>query len=90
MFEWLNKPMSSAAAAIYGTECYDNIFNKQRSGLVMQTDDAAQGTRDAARCLAARTFHDTTTQFDEEDVDKSCCRYRFDYVKEGAGCCSWP
>jgi hypothetical protein len=70
VFEWLNKTDEfRRRVAIYGTwNVYDNIFNKQRSGLVMQTDGRKPQQIETARCLAVTNSYDTTTRFDEEDV----------------------
>ncbi len=73
VFEWLNKfDELRGRVAIYGTwNIYDNIFNKSRSGLIMQTGwtlPPANGRRDAARCTAARTV------FDHDAIRRGGCR----------------
>jgi hypothetical protein len=85
VFEWLNKfDEFHGQVAIYGTwNVYDNIFNKARSGLVMQTGwtlppKAHESPRDAL----LRELYDTSTQFDEEDVWNSFMQVTLlDYVK---------
>src|SRR5476649_2663027 len=71
VFEWLNKsPEFAGRVAIFGTwKIYDDIFNKARSHLVIQsgwTDPPATG--DAAKDVVLARLYDTTTRFDEEDV----------------------
>jgi len=87
VFEWLNKfEEFHGQVAIYGTwNVYDNIFNKGRSGLVMQTGwSAPQKTHETPRDALLRELYDTTTRFDEEDVDNSFLQISLlDYVKSG-------
>jgi type I phosphodiesterase/nucleotide pyrophosphatase len=87
VFEWLNgSPDLSGRVAIYGTwKTYADIFNEPRSHLVMQAGwTTPPRTGDAARdALLARLF-DTTTRFDEEDVDNSFLQVELlDYVRTG-------
>ena len=85
VFEWLNKfDEYRGRVAIFGTwKVYDNIFNKSRSGLVMQTGwtlppKAHESPRDAL----LRELFDTSTRFDEEDVWNSFLQVPLvDYVK---------
>jgi hypothetical protein len=87
VFEWLNTfPEFHDRVAIYGTwNVYDNIFNKKRSGLRMQTgwtlpSKANEGPRDAL----LRELYSTTTQFDEEDAPNSFLQVPLlDYVQTG-------
>ena len=71
VFEWLNKfEEFRGRVAIYGTwSQYDNIFNKQRSGLMMQTGwTLPKKPHESARDALLRELYATTTEFDEEDV----------------------
>jgi hypothetical protein len=94
VFEWLNKfDEFRGRVAIYGTwDVYDNIFAKQRSGLRFQTGwdlpvSAHEKTRSAQetpRDALLRRLYDTTTRFDEEDVDNSFLQVSLlDYVNTG-------
>jgi hypothetical protein len=70
--------------AVYGTwNVYDNIFNKQRSGLVMQTGwTPPESGHDSPRMALLRELFATTTQFDEEDCPNSFLQIPLlDYVK---------
>src|SRR5271170_7133715 len=69
VFEWLNKfDELRGRVAIYGTwNVYDNIFNKSRSGLVIQTGcTLPPKAHETARDALLRELYSTTTQFDEE------------------------
>jgi hypothetical protein len=85
VFEWLNHfDEFHGRVAVYGTwEIFDNIFNKARSGLVMQTGwtpPAASG--DPSRAALLRRLYETTTRFDEEDVEDSLLQVPLlDYVQ---------
>ena len=85
VFEWLNKfDEFHGKVAIYGTwNVYDNIFNKSRSGLVMQTGWSLPHKAHATpRDALLYELYDTTTRFDEEDVDNSLLQIPLlDYVK---------
>jgi hypothetical protein len=85
VFEWLNKfDEFHGRVAIYGTwNVYDNIFNKSRSGLVMQTGwTVPQKAHETPRDALLRELYETTTQFDEEDVSNSFLQVSLlDYVK---------
>jgi Metalloenzyme superfamily len=85
VFEWLNKfEEFRGKVAIYGTwEIYDNIFNRKRSGLVMQTGwNLPRKPNEAPRDALLRELYETTTRFDEEDVDNSLLQIPLlDYVK---------
>jgi hypothetical protein len=94
VFEWLNKrPEYRGRVAVYGTwNVFDNIFNKQRSGLVMQTGwtlppvahVGAAAAVEAPRAALLRELYATTTQFDEEDCPNSFLQVPLiDYVKTG-------
>jgi hypothetical protein len=87
VFEWLNKTDEfRGRVAIYGTwNVYDNIFNKQRSGLVMQTGwTLPHKAHETPRDLLLHELYDTTTHFDEEDVDNSLLQIALvDYVRKG-------
>jgi hypothetical protein len=85
VFEWLNHfDEFHGRVAVYGTwKIFDDIFNKARSGLVMQTGwtpPAAAG--DQARAALLRRLYETSTRFDEEDVDDALLQVPLlDYVK---------
>ena len=85
VFEWLNHADEfHGRVAVYGTwQIFDDIFNKARSGLVMQTGwktPAASG--DPSRAALLRRLYETTTRFDEEDVDDALLQVPLlDYVK---------
>jgi hypothetical protein len=87
VFEWLNKfDEFRGQVAIYGTwDAYDNIFNKKRSGLVMQTGWAlAPKANETPREVLLRELYETTTRFDEGDVGNSFLQIPLlDYVKSG-------
>lgn len=87
VFEWLNKfDEFRGKVAIYGTwNVYDNIFNKGRNGLVMQTGwNLPRKAHETPRDELLRRLYDTTTRFDEEDVDNSLLQIPLlDYVREG-------
>lgn len=85
VFEWLNKfDEFRGRVAIYGTwSVYDNIFNKQRSHLVMQTGwTLAKKAHETPRDALLRQIYETTTEFDEEDTQNSLLQIPLlDYVK---------
>jgi len=86
VFEWLNKLDDfKGRVAIYGTwSVFDNIFNKPRSGLIMQTGWTAppKGARDTPRDALLRRLYRTTSEFDEEDTYDSFIQIPLiDYVK---------
>jgi hypothetical protein len=87
VFEWLNKfDEYRGKVAIFGTwNVYDNIFNKSRSGLVMQTGwtlSEPWKTRQTPRDALLRQLFDSSTRFDEEDVWNSFLQIPLlDYVK---------
>jgi hypothetical protein len=88
VFEWLNRlPEYSGHVAVFGTwSVFDDIFNKSRSHLVMQTGwSAPRASGDPSKdALLARLFN-TTTRFDEEDVFDSFVQVPvLDYVRTGA------
>jgi hypothetical protein len=72
--------------AIYGTwNAYDDIFNRKRSGLVMQTGwSLPKKDHETPRDALLRELFATTTQFDEEDSPNSFLQIPLiDYVKSG-------
>jgi hypothetical protein len=87
VFEWLNKfDEFHGRVAIYGTwKVYDNIFNKKRSGLVMQTGwTPPQKEHETPRDALLRQLYETTTPLDEEDASNSMLQIPLlDYVKSG-------
>jgi hypothetical protein len=87
VFEWLNNTDEfRGKVAVYGTwNVYDNIFNKQRSGLVMQTGwTLPEAGHDSPRMALLRELFATTTQFDEEDCPNSFLQVPLiDYVQSG-------
>ena len=87
VFEWLNKSDElRGRVAVYGTwNVFDNIFNKPRSGLVMQTGwSLAKKSHETPRDAMLRELFETTTQFDEEDCPNSLLQIPLiDYVKSG-------
>ncbi len=89
VFEWLNSfDEFKGKVAVYGTwQVFDNIFNKPRSHLVMQTGwtPPPRKAHDTPRDALLRRLFATTTQFDEEDVGDSFLQIPLlDYVKTGA------
>jgi hypothetical protein len=88
VFEWLNKsPELRGKVAIYGTwNVYDDIFNRKRSGLVMQTGwTLPKKAHETPRDALLRELFENTTQFDEEDSPNSLLQIPLiDYVKTGA------
>jgi len=87
VFEWLNKfDEFHARVAIYGTwNAYDDIFNKARSGLIMQTGwNLAPKAHETERDALLRELYSTTTRFDEEDVPNSFLQISLlDYIRTG-------
>jgi Type I phosphodiesterase / nucleotide pyrophosphatase len=87
VFEWLNKsPELRGRVAIYGTwNVYDDIFNRKRSGLVMQTGwTLPKKAHETPRDALLRELFANTTQFDEEDSPNSLLQIPLiDYVKTG-------
>jgi Type I phosphodiesterase / nucleotide pyrophosphatase len=85
VFEWLNKLDDfRGRVAIYGTwNVYDNIFNKKRSGLVMQTGwTPPKVDHETPRDTLLKQLFETDTEFDEEDVSNSLLQITLlDYVK---------
>jgi hypothetical protein len=88
VFEWLNRSADlRGRVAIFGTwNVYDDIFNRKRSGLVMQTGwTLAPKDHPTPRDTLLRRLFDSTTQFDEEDCPNSFLQIPLlDYVKTGA------
>jgi arylsulfatase A-like enzyme len=87
VFEWLNKfDEFRARVAIYGTwNAYDDIFNKARSGLIMQTGwNLPRKAHETERDTLLRQLYSTTTRFDEEDVPNSFLQISLlDYIRTG-------
>jgi hypothetical protein len=87
VFEWLNKsPEFTGRVAVYGTwGIFDDIFNKARSHLVMQTGwTRPNPTGDASKDALLAKLFDTTTRFDEEDVFNAFEQIPLlDYVRTG-------
>jgi hypothetical protein len=85
VFEWLNKlDEFRGRVAIFGTwNVYDNIFNRSRSGLVMQTGwTLPKSTHDTPRDALLRELYETTTRLDDEDTWNSFLQIPLlDYVK---------
>ncbi|HXA37178.1 MAG TPA: alkaline phosphatase family protein [Steroidobacteraceae bacterium] len=85
VFEWLNKfDEFHGKVAIFGTwAVYDDIFNKKRSGLKMQTGwSLPPNGRETPRETLLRELYDTTTRFDDEDAYNSFLQIPLlDYVK---------
>lgn len=87
VFEWLNRaPEFAGKVAIYGTwSIYDDIFNKTRSHLVMQTGwSTPRKSGDASKDALLAELFATTTRFDAEDVYNSYLQVALlDYVRTG-------
>jgi hypothetical protein len=88
VFEWLNKfDEFRGRVAIYGTwDVYQNIFNKSRSGLVIQTGWTLmlppKPSHETPRDTLLRELFATSTRFDEEDTWNSFLQIPLlDYVK---------
>jgi hypothetical protein len=86
VFEWLNKfDEFHGRVAIYGTwNVFENIFNRRRSGLIIQagwTPPPGKSPPSPRDALLKRLYA-TTTPLDEEDVDNSFLQVALlDYVK---------
>jgi hypothetical protein len=87
VFEWLNNsPEFSGRVAVYGTwSVYDDIFNKARSHLVMQTGwTRPPPTGDTSKDALLAKLFETTTRFDEDDVFNALVQIPLlDYVRTG-------
>jgi len=87
VFEWLNqKTAYQGHVAVYGTwNVFDNIFNRPRSHLVMQTGWSLPAkSHETPRDALLRELYETTTRFDEEDAPNSFLQIPLlDYVKTG-------
>jgi hypothetical protein len=86
VFEWLNRSDEfRGRVAIYGTwNVFENIFNRSRSGLVIQAGWTAPPAKTplSPRDALLRRLYATTTPLDEEDVDNSFLQVALlDYVK---------
>jgi hypothetical protein len=88
VFEWLNSLAEfRGRVAVYGTwNVFDNIFNRPRSGLIMQTGwTLSPKAKESSREQLLRELYATTTRFDEEDVNNSFLQVSLlDYVRHGA------
>jgi hypothetical protein len=86
VFEWLNNMDEfRGRVAVYGTwDAYQRIFNKGRSGLVIQTGwNLPPKAHETPRDALLRELYATATRFDEEDVANSLLQIPLlDYVKE--------
>jgi hypothetical protein len=84
VFEWLNKfDEFRGRVAVYGTwQVFDNIFNKDRSHLVMQTGwTLPKKEHETPRDELLRELYEITTRFDEEDTQNSLLQVPLlDYV----------
>jgi hypothetical protein len=87
VFEWLNRKAAyQGHVAVYGTwNVFDNIFNRPRSHLVMQTGWSLPAkSHETPRDALLRELYRTTTRFDEEDAPNSFLQIPLlDYVKTG-------
>jgi len=85
VFEWLNKfDEFHGQVAVYGTwDAYQRIFNKSRSGLVIQTGwTLPPKAHETPRDALLRELYETTTRFDDEDVGNSFLQIPLlDYIK---------
>ncbi|MGO8971929.1 MAG: AP protein [Steroidobacteraceae bacterium] len=85
VFEWLNNQSEFRGhVAVYATwNAFDNIFNKPRSHLVMQTGwTLPKKAHETPRDALLRELFATTTEFDEEDSPNSFLQIPLlDYVK---------
>jgi hypothetical protein len=87
VFEWLNHfGEFRGRVAVYGTwSVYDDIFNRARSGLVMQTGWVLPANEhESSRGALLRQMFETTTRFDEDDCPNSLLQIPLlGYVKSG-------
>jgi hypothetical protein len=87
VFEWLNHASDlSGRVAIFGTwQIFADIFNESRSHLVMQVGwNPPPKSGDPSKDALLSRLLDTTTRFDEEDVDNSFLQIPLlDYVRSG-------
>ncbi len=88
VFEWLNgQEAYRGHVAIFGTWIrFDDIFNKNRSHLVMQTgwNLPAVAPHEGPRDALLRELFASTTRFDEEDCPNSFLQIPLlDYVRRG-------
>ena len=85
VFEWLNKFSDfHGRVAIFGTwNVYDDIFNRRRSGLKMQTGwTLPHKANETPRDALLRELYETTTRFDDDDTGNSFLQIPLlDYVK---------
>jgi hypothetical protein len=88
VFEWLNAmPAYHGRVAVYGTwQIFDDIFNRRRSGLTMQTGwTLTPNTRHSPHDALLGELFATMTRFDEEDLPDALLQVPLiDYVKTGA------
>jgi hypothetical protein len=87
VFEWLNKfDAFKGRVAIYGTwNAFDDIFNKKRSGLAMQTGwTAPHKAHESASDVLLRRIYQSLTEVDEEGPPDALLQIPLlDYVAEG-------
>lgn len=88
VFEWLNgQPGFRGRVAVYGTwNVFDDIFNRSRSHLVMQTGWKlpAPSGHETPREALIRELYATMTPFDEEDGPGPLLQVQLlDYVRTG-------
>jgi hypothetical protein len=86
VFEWLDKTDEfRGRVAVYGTwSVFDDIFNRSRSGLIMQTGWTPPAGNGTPRDALLRRLYETTTQFDGEDVEDSLLQVPLlDFVRSG-------
>jgi hypothetical protein len=88
VFEWLNHSGAyHGHVAVYGTwQIFDDIFNRARSRLVMQTGwTLAPRAHEAPRDALLRDLFASMTRFDEEDLPDAFLQVPLlEYVKSGA------
>jgi len=88
VFEWLNhQPEYHGRVAVYGTwQIFDDIFNRRRSDLVMQTGwTLSTPIKDPSRAALLKRLFGTMTRFDEEDLPDALLQVPLlEYVKSGA------
>lgn len=88
VFEWLNRfPEYHGRVAVYGTwQVFDDVFNRKRSRLTMQTGWTLEPhARETPRDALLRRLFATMTRFDEEDLPDALLQVPLlDYVRTGA------
>lgn len=88
VFEWLNGSEAyHGRVAVFGTwQIFDDIFNRKRSGLIMQTGWAIPPSAyETPRGALLQRLFASMTRFDEEDLPDAFLQVPLlDYVKTGA------